>query len=132
MDDDPVAALKRRLQASGKVYEALQPLGGGAARVRFDGPFRGRQVVWEASLITLRDYLRCCGGKLPMTRQFIEVGEVGAGLGWVKIGLNVPAIDEPTVLKSMLMLRQWRRLGPGRHEFGAFRTAGEPDGKPSI
>ena len=118
--DNPLSALRHRLQATGKPYEALQPLGGGAARVSFSGPFQGREVVWEATLFTLSEHYRSLSTptRSQTVRQFIQVGSAAEGRGEVTVGLNVPAIDEPTVLKTMLMLRQWRRLGPGRHEYG--------------
>jgi hypothetical protein len=34
------------------------------------------------------------------------------------VGLAVPLIDAATVLRSMIMIRNYKRLRPGRHEFG--------------
>jgi len=84
--------------------------GGETLRVRFEGPFDGRQVRWDATLISLPP------GK---QRNYIEIGdETTDGLS-LTVGLNVPAIDLPTLRKTIMMIRQYKRLRRGRHEYGA-------------
>jgi hypothetical protein len=85
-------------------------------RIAFDGAFQGRAVRWEATVLTLRAAEHRSGA--PQRRRFIDVHSVEAGRGQVTVGLDVPAVDPPTLLKTVVMLRQWKRLGPGRHEFG--------------
>jgi hypothetical protein len=36
----------------------------------------------------------------------------------ITIGLNVTAIDPPVLLKTTIMIRKYKRLHAGRHEFG--------------
>jgi hypothetical protein len=120
MNANPVTMVRQRLEAAGRDYELLGPLGGDAARVRFVGQFQGDEVVWNACILTLRRVQQGMqpGGNGTGLRQFIEVGQVSGGEGEVKVALNVPAIEAATVRMTMLMLRQWKRLGPGRHEYG--------------
>jgi hypothetical protein len=88
--------------------------------VRFTGPFRGRQVTWDARIITLAHAARSrpANGTAKL-RQFIEVGRDNGGTRQLRIGLNLDRIDEPAILKTIIMIRQYRRLQEGRHEYGA-------------
>ena len=117
---EPKTEFRRRLEATGRPYEALMPLGGNAARVRFLGTLEGSEVLWNATLITLEHY---CRGLPPAeralgVRQFIALAPVQDGRGSITIALNVPRIDGPAILKTIIMIRQWKRLRPGRHEYG--------------
>jgi|GEM_PF-1581780 len=108
------------LEKSGEPYEALSPIGGPQARVRFTGRFEEAEVIWDAELMTLA----CCyGQQLSDTarnglRQFIEVGTPGPAGRRLKIGLATACIDEPTILKAIIMIRRYKRLHAGRYEYG--------------
>lgn len=98
-------------------FDARTPLGGDSATVLFDGRFEGRAVRWQVRLVTLARWAREQGHRGPL-RNFIDIGAPGAGAVPVTIGLAVTRIDRPTVLKAMVMLRQYKRLRHGRHEYG--------------
>ncbi len=106
--------------ADDRRYEALEPLGGQTSLVRFTGSMQGKSIVWTVRLITLAHHYQSLPSAERQTgvRQFIAAEPVANGVGSATIALNLPCIDEPAVLKTMIMLRQWKRLGPGRHEYG--------------
>ncbi len=114
--------------ADDRQYEALEPLGGQTSRIRFTGKLQGTTVVWEVRLMTLRHYYQT----LPMAersrgiRHFIEVAPLTDGVSSATIGLNLSRLDEPAVLKTIIMLRQWKRLKPGRHYYGESHQFGAP------
>lgn len=88
--------------------------------VCFAGTFAGVPVQWHAVIVTLeriwRDAPAAPGrGRL---RPFLHVRSVDQGRGRIEIGLGVEHIDEPTILKTMIMVRQYKRLRHGRQEFG--------------
>jgi hypothetical protein len=101
-------------------YELLLPLGGDHCHLRFSGPYQGKLVIWDAYLQTLAYYVRNRAPADPLARQFIEVGDEGPQGRLIRIGLNLPKIDEPVVLKTLIMVRQYKRLALGRHEFGEW------------
>jgi len=39
-----------------------------------------------------------------------------------RVVLDIPRIDEPAILRTIIMIRNYKRLYPGRHEFGEPRT----------
>lgn len=92
-------------------YQPLTPLGGTEARVRFRGPFLGREITWEATLTALPP-----GG--PPRPNFIDIPDGDHDPRPIHIGLNVAAVDHPTVLKTIIMVRNYKRLAVGRHEYG--------------
>lgn len=107
-------------------FECLTPLGGPQARVRFSGALQGEGVIWDATLITLHQYAKellgtdiTSGDEADIElRQFIHIGAPNPQGRPLLVGLMVEAIDAPTIRKTMIMIRQYKRLQPGRHEFG--------------
>lgn len=106
----PVEMLRAELAAAGVDYLCSTPLGGTAARMRFIGQLQQREVVWDAEIIAL--------GADEAT-QFIDVGAPGPQGIAIRIGLKVDRIDRPTLLKTLIMVRNYKRLRSGRHAFGA-------------
>lgn len=108
--------------AAGKPFEVLGLLGGPRARVRFLGRFNGEQTLWDARIMTLEAVLREAldsGQAMPIApHQFIDIGNEGSEGRAITIGLHVPIIDEPTIWKTITMVRNYKRLRLGRIEWG--------------
>ena len=109
-------------------YIALSPLGGQTAHIQFRGPFQGREILWDTHIITLQEIFRqgiTAGhyqGKSSISlSQFIEINEKETAEWLLTVGIDVPAIDVPTVLKTIIMIHNYKRLRPGRHEYGPSR-----------
>lgn len=104
------------MAAGTKRFHLVDPPGGQRVRVRFPGVFAGRAIEWQGELMTLR---YCCAqSDRPSLRPFIEVGPETATGRRVRVGLDVALIDEPTVAKAVIMVRNYRRLREGLIEFG--------------
>jgi hypothetical protein len=116
---DP-AEFEQQLASHQRKFEVTTPLGEAACHLRFTGPFQGEKIIWDAYLQTLSYYVSKHSLQDQPVRQFIEVGDAGEHGRLIQIALNLPSIDEPVVLKSLIMIRQYKRLAPGRHEFGEF------------
>ena len=109
-------------------YVLLSPLGGQTAHIQFRGPFQGQQVLWDTHLVTLEEIHRqnIAAGNYPdddtiSLSQFIEINEKDAGEFTLRVGIDVPAIDVPTVLKTIIMIHNYKRLRHGRQEYGPMR-----------
>lgn len=109
---------EQQLASQQRKFELLSPLGEQYCHIRFTGPFKGELIIWDAYLQSLAYYLKTQINQAPATRQFIEVGEPGEYGRQIRIGLNLTIIDEPAILKTLVMIRQYKLLAPGRHEFG--------------
>lgn len=88
----------------------------------FEGMFEGRRVNWQCQLSTL-SYIASQGGQ-PQQRQFIEIhppadnDSAPIPVLRISIGLDLPQIDQSAIDKTIIMIRNYRRLRIGRHEFG--------------
>lgn len=120
-----VAALTERLRGAREPYELLSATPD-EVRLRFVGPFEGIPVVWEARVrrlgagqaryIAVGDWTEPTGARpAPRVGAF---GERRAAAIALEVGLDVPVLDPPTLRKTVVMVRQWKRLRAGRHELG--------------
>lgn len=113
-----------RRELRGIHFTLLEPVAPVRARLAFAGPFEGREIVWDATLVTLDAHLRAqpAEARSVQRHSFIEIGDTGINGRAVCIGLDIPAIDEAVILRAIIMLRQYKRLRVGRHEFGEPRN----------
>jgi len=95
------------------LLEAIRPE---QARFTFTGPFQGQDIRWDATLVTLASSSSHTT-EIP-SRPFIEIGELSPQGRVLIVGLDIPVIDEPAILRTIIMIRQYKRLRFGRHEFG--------------
>lgn len=97
-------------------------------RLRFSGLFQGREIEWICEFVTLRhEYRRLCAAadtRLEPLPCFIEIGNPSRGRAGIRVGLDIERIDTPAIRKMIAMIRNYRRLHIGRHEFGARYPAG--------
>jgi hypothetical protein len=100
--------LAAHLRRTGDPFLLLGELRHDRARVRFTGPFEGADVVWDCEFRALQS---------PQ-RSFIDIGQPTAGGVPLRVGLNLARIDRSAILKMIVMIRNYRRLRRGRHEFG--------------
>lgn len=117
-------------------YELLAPVTEHHAQIRFGGRFAGQKVQWQASILTLRHYQRIHAPTACELRPFIHIESVDCTTqeGIVTVALDVTCIDHATLLKTIIMLRQYKRLQLGRHEFGQTRrffTTQDRDSSPT-
>jgi len=94
-------------------YTLLEPIHPDRARFLFTGPFQGRDIQWDTTLS------RLTGADTP---PYIDVGGEGRHGRILNVALAIPAVDEPALLRVIIMIRQYKRLRPGRHVFGEPST----------
>jgi len=104
-----VAVMALKAQLADRGYLCSSELPAVKASVRFLGPFHGREVAWNMTLCALQ------GGS---SRSFMEISPAPDGTFALTVGLNLTAIDEPTIKKTLIMVRNFKRLELGRHEWG--------------
>jgi hypothetical protein len=123
MAGDTTSHFKKELRRDGLDYRPVEPINPGRAHIRFTGSFQGDEVIWDAVIVTLAHdfHEHHPTGKQPAgdisLPQYIEVGAWTDGMQKLRVGLNVPRIDAVTLHKTIIMIRNYKRLRPGRHEF---------------
>ncbi len=107
---------------SAEDYDLLIPIEKTRARFRFNGPFLGQEVTWDAELLTLaamNEQLGLAGKSVPeYSARSIDIGSEGPKGIELRVVLNVDEINETVIAKTMIMIRHYRFLSPGHHEFG--------------
>jgi len=121
----PLQDLRRRLRDSNPPYQLITPLTADLARFYFVGPFEGREIVWNATLMTLEHYVhqgcqqaRYRADETIQLQQFIEISEETIEPLPILIVHDIPCVDAGRVLKTVLMIRNYKRLHRGQHPYG--------------
>jgi len=94
------------------------------ACIRFPARYRGQPVSWTVTVMSLRHYFEhyVRRGLAPdidhaTVHPFIEVESEPSDEMNARVALGVARVDEPTLRKVVIMMRQYKRLRAGRHEF---------------
>ena len=104
-------------------YTLLAAPDSGQAHFTFTGNFQNQEIVWDATFLTLACYHSGQpASSQPVVRSaFLEIGDATPHGRAIRIALDIAEIDEPAILRSIIMIRNYKRLHPGRHEFGEPR-----------
>jgi hypothetical protein len=106
------------LAETGKHYILGGPLHEQRAHVRFTGPFHGQMVVWDCEFVTLAG--------VGAERNFIEIDEAAPQGMPLRVGLDIERIDASAIEKMIIMIRNYKNLHYGRHEYGEPRSTVNP------
>ena len=98
------------LAETGQDYILGGPLHEQRAHVRFTGPFHGQMVVWDCEFVTL--------ASIGAERNFIEIAEAGPQGMSLRVGLDIARVDASAIDKMIIMIRNYKNLHYGRHEYG--------------
>ena len=111
-------------EIQGIFYSLLAAPGAEQARFAFSGRFLGREMVWDATLLTLARYHaeQPDAGQMVVRSAFMEIGDETTHGRAIRVALDIPRIDEPAMLRTIMMIRNYKRLHPGRHAFGEPRA----------
>lgn len=111
-------------EVQGIAYQMLAPLTPALARFSFAGSFQNQEIVWDTTLLTLTLYhAEQPAAAGPVQRSpFMEIGDASGPGRRIRVALDIAQIDEPAILRTIIMIRQYKRLHTGRHEFGEARV----------
>lgn len=121
----PLPELRSRLHEAPDSYLLHQPYQNDIARFYFLGRFQDHEVIWDATLMTLEHFVqlgcsegRYCPGETLMLQQFIHISDEDIEPLPIKIVHDIPGIDEARILKTIIMIRNYKRLHRGEHHYG--------------
>lgn len=119
-DATTIESFRAELARTGEEYRLLDRPAGDCALLQFTGRFDGRDVIWNATVTTLARHNWLHAGKdRPGThRQFIDIAPGDDVMRNIVVGLELDTIDHAVLLKTIIMVRKYKRLHVGRHEFG--------------
>ena len=109
----PERDILHRLTHSGVDYIAHSSIGGTTVSITFVGQFHNAPIIWQATLQALNS-----GAGESGDNQYILIHPPRNDCECdIEIGLQVKAISEPVIIKAITMVRQYKNLNQGRHEF---------------
>ena len=111
-------------ETQGIAYQLLAPLTATQARFSFAGKFQNQEIVWDATLLTLTQYHaeQPAAAASVERSAFMEIGDAKEQGRSIRVALDIMQVDEPAILRTIIMIRQYKRLHAGRHEFGEARV----------
>jgi len=100
-------------------YKLEKMTGDNEARFLFDGPFEHKIVTWHAHLVTCKHFNHLSQSPDTETPRFIDITpSAETGHYNIKICLDINHITKAEILKTIIMVRQYKKLAPGKHKFG--------------
>ncbi len=127
-NNSSVEEFRVQLQKLDADFICNTPLPNNFAFVSFLGPFNGSVVRWNMSLATLQQQQRDDLSHTQVSkselvaRPYIEIKQGSEGIYEVKVVLDIKSIDEAVIKKSIIMMRNYKRLIVGKIEFGGSPT----------
>ncbi len=106
--------MRAALAANGSDFVLFSNLPDTLAHACFIGRFEGCEVVWDMQLYTLARYEQE-RGKVSVTalRGLMQIAPFSENAYRLEVALNVPLIDEPTLKKTIVMMRNYQQLHLG-------------------
>jgi len=98
-------------------YEAITPLGNACVQITFTGDFNNTEILWHAELCSLEYVAEHYANRYNKAQQFLDV-RIENNRHEIRIGLALRIINHADILKSIIMVRQYKLLKSGIHWFG--------------
>lgn len=117
-------SIKRELANSGRNFLLLSAIPALRVHIQFVGSLEDKEVLWDATVQTLASYLsepskpQHNRKDAENLRSFMRIEKPQNKVSKIHIVLAVPMIDEPTIKKTIIMIRCYKRLKVGYHDFG--------------
>ena len=99
-------------------YTLIEQVNTQYAHLKFEGPFRGKTVTWDTHFYTFDGYSSNNTEAAKITKQFINIKESNNDTMELTLALNISEINTPNIHKMMIMIRQYKNLAIGRHDYG--------------
>lgn len=108
--------LRHELGKQKKMYLLFSELPADKVYLQFEGKLSAEPRVWNACIRTMKEYSRTHRvGSDP--GQFIDI-QIKNACYLIEIALNIEQIDRAAVESTIIMIRKYKRLQPGRHQYG--------------
>lgn len=99
-------------------YTLIEQVNTQYAHIKFEGTFQGNTVTWDTHFFTLNGYSAVKKTGQNITQQFINIKESNTDTMELTLALNISKINNPNIQKMMIMIKQYKKLALGRHEYG--------------
>jgi len=99
-------------------YELIKHYDNQHIHLQFEGRFHGQIVLWDTHFFTLDGYNLHKSTIKKSLKQFISIEPSDTNIFKLTIGLKIHKITEPSIQMMMIMVKQYKNLALGHHEYG--------------
>ena len=99
-------------------YTLIKQVNTQYAHIKFAGSFQGKTVTWDTHFFTLDGYSSENNDEENITKQFINIKECNADTMELTLALKISEVNTPNIQKMMIMIKQYKNLAIGRHDYG--------------
>lgn len=99
-------------------YKLIQQTDSQLAHIQFEGLFQGETVTWDTHFFTLNGYFAQEEDNNKIQKQFIDIELIDSNNLKLTIALKIAEINHQNIQKMMIMVKQYKNLSLGRHEYG--------------
>lgn len=117
IEEDALAEFCQAIKMQEKTFILHTTLPSDKVYLEFEGVLDNKPVLWHACIRTMQEYANHHSVSSD-PRQFINI-EVLNDVYKLEVGLNIGQIDQSAVERTIIMIRKYKRLRSGRHEYGA-------------
>ena len=99
-------------------YTLIHQVDSQYAHVTFNGTFLGKTVTWDTDFFTLKGFQDKDDSIHENMKQFINIEPLSSETMKLTVVLKISEINNSSIQKMMIMIKQYKALTIGRHEYG--------------
>jgi len=99
-------------------YTLIQQFDAEHVHLHFNGTFQGKNVTWDTHFFTLDKYAAEKNLTSKTIKQVIQIEPGQKNTLKLTVALNIPVVNEPHIQKMMIMIKQYKNLSLGIHQYG--------------
>lgn len=99
-------------------YTLIHQFNAQHAHIEFTGDFKGEAVTWDTDFFTLEGFRAEENIKDTNLKQFIDITTIRTGVMKLTVVLKINEVNNPSIQKMMIMIKQYKKLSLGRHVYG--------------
>lgn len=88
------------------------------AHLSFISDFEGKETTWDTNFFTVEGFQIEKNIINTDFKQFIDIDPITPDAMKLTVALKVDEINRPNILKMIIMIKQYKNLSIGRHEYG--------------
>lgn len=98
-------------------YTLIKQINPQHAHIRFAGLFKGKKVTWDTQFFTIKEYAKTTNTDTN-GQQIIDIQPSETNIFKLTVALNLTTISHSDIQKMIIMIRQYKNLAVGRHQYG--------------
>ena len=88
------------------------------AHFRFKADFQGKTLTWDTNFYTVEGFRAEKHLENTTLKQFIDIEATASDVMNLTVVLKLNEVNKPNILKMIIMIKQYKNLSLGRHEYG--------------